>query len=641
MSNHRFLSGTLLSCLLVIALPALSQGTGTFTNITAPAAGTNSLQGTAAVGIDTAGDVAGTYVDAAGTSHGFLYSAAGTLTVIDISGANTGRNMGTFVTAIDAGGDVAGYYTIAGTENYGFVRTANGTISTFTVSTGGYTGEGTDVVGINSAMAVTGEYQQSGTAFVRSANSTITTFQVPIPGHTTFYGTVGIAINTAGVIAGRYMDNNCISHGLVRATNGTIGTFDPPNVATTHTCTDYGDFGTVPTSIDTAGDIVGTYTDTNGARHSFLLPANGTLTTFDPPGTDTSPCPATGLGAIACGSGAIGINDAGQIVGAYIDLDGVGHGYLRSANGDFTTFNDANAGTGALTGTGAFSINATGTIAGTYVDTNSVLHGFVGTAPATATKTVLTPVPAPNPSIYREPVTLTAYVSSNGGTPANGESVTFMSGSTSLGTGQLNSGVASLTTTALPAGADSITAAYGGDTYFAGSTSTAINQVVMDFTIAASPSLLTVTAGQSGTATITVTPQSGFASTVSFGCTGLPAGAACNFSPTTVTPSGSATSTTLTLTTTAASASLRQKSNPFLPGAALAVALCFFSFKKRRRLLLLLLLAASITGLSLLNGCSASSPSVTNPIFSISTVTVSASALTDEHITTFVLTVNQ
>lgn len=641
MSNHRLLSGTLLSCLLAFALPALSQGTGTFTNITAPAAGTNSLQGTAVAGIDTAGDVAGSYIDAAGTSHGFLYSATGTLTIIDIAGANTGRNMGTFVTAIDAGGDVAGYYTIAGTENNGFVRTANGTVSTFTVSTGGGEGEGTDVIGINSAMAVTGEYQQTATAFVRSANSTITTFQVPIPGTSRFYGTVGVAINTAGVIAGRYMDENCVSHGFVRAANSTIGTFDPPNVITTHTCTSYGDFGTIPTSIDTAGDIVGTYTDTNGARHSFLLPASGTLTTFDPPGTDTSPCPATGLGAIACGSGAIGINDAGQIVGAYFDLDGVGHGYLRSANGDFTTFNDASAGTGALTGTGAFSINATGTIAGTYVDTNSVLHGFVGTAPAEATRTVLTPVPAPNPSIFTLPVTLTAYVSSNGGTPADGENVTFLSGTTSLGTGQLKSGVASLTTTALPAGADSITAAYGGDSYFAGSTSTAINQVVMDFTVGASPSLQTVTAGQNGSASITVTPQNGFASTVAFTCAVEPAGPTCSLSPTSVTPAGSALSSTLTVTNTTASASHRQKSNPFVPGVALAVALCFFGFKKRRSLQLILLLAASITGLSLLNGCG-SSATVSTPQSAIYTVTVAATAVsTDTHTATFVLTVDQ
>jgi hypothetical protein len=639
-SNHRLLSGTLLSCLLVFALPALSQGTGTFTNITAPAAGTASLQGTAVVGIDTAGDVAGSYIDTSGTSHGFLYSAAGVLTVIDIAGANTGKNMGTFVTAIDAGGDVAGYFTIAGTENNGFVRTANGTISTFTVSTGGWQGEGTDVIGINSAMAVTGEYQQTGTAFVRSANSTITTFQVPIPGTSRFYGTVGIAINTAGVIAGRYMDENCISHGFVRSANGTIGTFDPPNVATSHTCTSYGSFGTIPTGIDTAGDIVGTYTDTNGARHSFLLPASGTLVTFDPPGTDTSPCPATGLGAIACGSAAIGINDAGQIVGAYIDLDGVGHGYLRSANGDFTTFNDSSAGTAALTGTGAFSINATGTIAGTYVDTNSVLHGFVGTAPDEASKTVLTPVPTPNPSNYGSPVTLSAYVSSLGGTPDNGESVTFMSGSTSLGTGQLTSGVATLTTTALPAGTDSITVVYGGDSYFAGSTSAAVNQVVMDFTVAANPPLQTVTAGQNATPSITVTPQNSFASTVSFACSVQPVGPTCSLSPTSVTPSGSAISSTLTVYTTASSASHRQKSNLLFPGAALAVALCFFGFKKQRRLQLLLLLAASITGLSLLNGCS-SSPSVSNIQSAIYTVTVSATSGADEHTTPFILTVTE
>jgi hypothetical protein len=346
------------------------------------------------------------------------------------------------------------------------------------------------------------------------------------------------------------------------------------------------------------------------------------------------------LGALICGSGALSINDAGQIVGAYVDTDGVAHGYLRSANGDFTTFNDSGAGTAALTGTGAFSINATGTIAGTYVDTNSVLHGFVGTAPAEATTTVLTPVPTPNPSIYSEPVTLTAYVSSNGGTPANGESVTFMSGSTSLGMGQLNSGVATLTTTALTAGTDSITAAYGGDSYFAGSTSTAINQVVMDFTVAASPSLQTVTAGQSGSATITVTPQNGFASTVALTCAVVPAGPTCSLLPTSVTPSGSAVSSTLTVATTAASASLRQKSSQLLPGAALAVALCFFGFRKRRRLQLLLLLAASITGLSLLNGCG-SSPTVSNSQSAIYTVTVAATAVsTDTHTATFVLTVS-
>jgi hypothetical protein len=173
MSNHRFLSGTLLSCLLVFALPALSQGTGTFTNITAPAAGTGSLQGTAVVGIDTAGDVAGTYIDAAGTSHGLLYSAAGTLTVIDVTGAITGKNMGTFATVINTAGEIAGYYT-AVDQNYGFVRAVDGTISTFAFATGGWQGEGTEIFGINSGGTVIGEDQFRGGGYVRLSNGTIT-----------------------------------------------------------------------------------------------------------------------------------------------------------------------------------------------------------------------------------------------------------------------------------------------------------------------------------------------------------------------------------------------------------------------------------------------------------------------------------
>jgi len=35
--------------------------------------------------------------------------------------------------------------------------------------------------------------------------------------------------------------------------------------------------------IDTAGDVAGTYTDTNGARHSFVRTASGPITPFDPP----------------------------------------------------------------------------------------------------------------------------------------------------------------------------------------------------------------------------------------------------------------------------------------------------------------------------------------------------------------------
>jgi secreted PhoX family phosphatase len=66
---------------------------------------------------------------------------------------------------------------------------------------------------------------------------------------------------------------------------------------------------------------------------------------------------------------------------------------------------------------------------------------------------------------YGQPVTLTATVIAapgNAGTPSSG-SVTFMDGTTQLGSAALNSsGVATLQTTALPAGADLVTANFGG-----------------------------------------------------------------------------------------------------------------------------------------------------------------------------------
>ncbi len=60
------------------------------------------------------------------------------------------------------------------------------------------------------------------------------------------------------------------------------------------------------------------------------------------------------------------------------------------------------------------------------------------------------------------------------------------------------------------------------------------------FTTAATAlSPATVPAGNSVTSTVTITPSGSFNSAVSFGCSGLPAGATCSFSPSTVTGSGS------------------------------------------------------------------------------------------------------
>jgi len=171
-----------------------------------------------------------------------------------------------------------------------------------------------------------------------------------------------------------------------------------------------------------------------------------------------------------------------------------------------------------------------------------------------------------NPSAQGQSVTFTATVSGPSGNmlvPTG--SVTFMDGTTTLGTGSLNSSAqATYSTSSLTAGTHSITAVYAGDTNFAGSTSAALTQTVngLSFTLSFNPASVTLNAGQSGSTTITVTPQNGFNQAVSFACSGLPMASTCSFSPSTVTPNGSAVTSTLTIATNVAMTPLHAPS-PF------------------------------------------------------------------------------
>jgi hypothetical protein len=142
-------------------------------------------------------------------------------------------------------------------------------------------------------------------------------------------------------------------------------------------------------------------------------------------------------------------------------------------------------------------------------------------------------------------VTLTATVASALGVP--GGSVTFYNGSTSLGVGTLNgSGVATLSTTTLPAGTDAPTATYAAAGNFAGSSSApaTINIVGApvgagaNYALSANPTTLTIAAGGAGKTTLTFTPTGGYSGTVSLSCSNLPANATCAFAQNQVTLSG-------------------------------------------------------------------------------------------------------
>lgn len=124
--------------------------------------------------------------------------------------------------------------------------------------------------------------------------------------------------------------------------------------------------------------------------------------------------------------------------------------------------------------------------------------------------TITSLVSSANPSVFGQSVTFTASVSAvaPGAGTATG-TVTFKDGTTTVGTGTLNaSGQATFTTSALSVSGSphNVTALYGGDGNFNGSTSSALNQTVnkadtnTDVVSSANPSVF----GQSVTFTATV-----------------------------------------------------------------------------------------------------------------------------------------
>ena len=93
---------------------------------------------TDAYGIDNAGDVVGTYTDASGTRHGFLYSSRGVFTSVDVPGSTD-----TFLYGINNSGVIVGSYIGAFSAAHGLLY--NGGVFTTLDAPGGDTA----VVAIN------------------------------------------------------------------------------------------------------------------------------------------------------------------------------------------------------------------------------------------------------------------------------------------------------------------------------------------------------------------------------------------------------------------------------------------------------------------------------------------------------------
>ncbi len=118
-------------------------------------------------------------------------------------------------------------------------------------------------------------------------------------------------------------------------------------------------------------------------------------------------------------------------------------------------------------------------VTATYASDSSLAASSGGTvqtvrSPVSTTTTLSS---SANPTVFSQPVSFTATVSATGSTPTG--TVTFKNGTANMGTSTVNgSGQATLTTSALPAGARSITAVYNGNSGFSSSTSDILTQTV-------------------------------------------------------------------------------------------------------------------------------------------------------------------
>jgi len=176
--------------------------------------------------------------------------------------------------------------------------------------------------------------------------------------------------------------------------------------------------------------------------------------------------------------------------------------------------------------------------------------------------------------VAQQPVMLTATVTSTApGAPTG--TVAFFANGISLGSAQLSgSAQATLTTSTLSAGPDSLIAQYDGDASFASDNSAPMAIVAAGF--APPPTQLTVKAGQSVVIPLTVFAPAGANMNFTLTCSGLPANSSCAFDANPVAPAATGTAVKLTLSTMAGSQIPPQAPRngvPALPSTGLAAAL--------------------------------------------------------------------
>jgi hypothetical protein len=199
----------------------LRDASGTITTFGVPGAGGDGLNGTRANSINNSNSVAGSwsYNSSVYTvpNYGFVRTRLGFIETFSAPGAGSSPDQGTLPYGINDAGAVAGTYVDAHGMTRGFVRSPGGVFTTIVVPGGPKASA--FPYSINDAGAITGAFSvPAGLShgFVRSPSGVFTPFDVPGGGGAAYSGTFPGSISQAGAITGYFIDEHSTNHGFLR-----------------------------------------------------------------------------------------------------------------------------------------------------------------------------------------------------------------------------------------------------------------------------------------------------------------------------------------------------------------------------------------------------------------------------------------
>ena len=348
MTTPRFMVAALyvLGSLTCVAHGGNINGEATYISFSVPGA-----LGTYPMSINASMEVTGYYYVTPTVTRGFLREADGTITTFNVGGATSTQPQG-----INAAGDITGFFYLpAGAALQGFLRYADGRIITFEGNQAIY--QGAQAVSINDFDEIVGTYtSRSPSVFTRSRAGVFTTIAVP-------NGTIATAINASGSVVGYYCCDNGVFTGFTAHPDGYWAGI---GISADSGCANQTIPDAINAAGMIAGWYTNQYSNDPASCTSeniggFVMSPDGQLTLFQPPGTmPTFHDLAVSTGEVTWPHW-VSINQAGDITGSYTDTAGVQHGFVRNPYGTITSFDPPEGNQTTTT-----SINDEGAIAGFY-----------------------------------------------------------------------------------------------------------------------------------------------------------------------------------------------------------------------------------------------------------------------------------